>query len=99
MRWTVCPTRAGCNNVVASKSALRALVLSWYNYYTKDYFNTYFSDKSGELEIMSELASKERLFYYQLALIWQAVLTPLLQSGNDNFQQLKWYYHDQCFTP
>ena len=85
------PTRAGCHNVVASKSALLALVLSWYNY-TKEYFNTFFSNKSGKLEIISELASKERLFYYQLALIWQAVLTPLLQSGNsklmcyDNFQ-------------
>ena len=33
---------------------------------------------------MSELASKERLFYYQLALIWQAVLVPLLQSGNSS---------------
>ena len=84
----MCPTRAGCNNVVASKSALRALVLSWYNYYTKDYFNTYFSDKSGKLEIMSELASEERLFYYQLALIWQAVLTPLLQSGNSKLMCL-----------
>lgn len=40
------------------------------------------SYKSGKFEIVSELASKERLFYYQLALIWQAVLTPLLQSGN-----------------
>lgn len=38
------------------------------------------SDKSGKFEILSELASKERLFYYQLALIWQAVLTPLLRS-------------------
>ena len=84
----MCPTRAGCNNVVASKSALRALVLSWYNYYTKDYFNIYFSDKSGKLEIMSELASEERLFYYQLALIWQAVLTPLLQSGNSKLKCL-----------
>ena len=43
--------------------------------------NIFCSDKSGKFEIMSELASKERLFYYQLALIWQAVLTPLLQSG------------------
>ena len=42
------------------------------------------SDRSGKFEILSELASKERLFYYQLALIWQAVLTPLLQSGNYN---------------
>ena len=42
------------------------------------------SDRSGKFEILSELASKERLFYYQLALIWQAVLTPLLQSGNSN---------------
>ena len=40
------------------------------------------SDKSGMFEIMSDLASEERLFYYQLALIWQAVLTPFLQSGN-----------------
>ena len=39
------------------------------------------SDRGGKFEILSELASKERLFYYQLALIWQAVLTPLLQSG------------------
>lgn len=39
------------------------------------------SDKSGKLEIVNELASKERIFYYQLALIWQAVLVPLLQSG------------------
>ncbi|XP_068688097.1 alsin-like isoform X2 [Montipora foliosa] len=38
------------------------------------------SDKRGKLEVVSELASKERLFYYQLALIWQAVLVPLLQS-------------------
>ena len=99
----MCPTRAPCNNVVITKSALRALMLSWYNY-SKEIFNTFFSDKSGKLEIMNELASKERLFYYQLALIWQAVLTPLLQSGNtklmcyDNFQWLKWYY-DQFFTP
>ena len=39
------------------------------------------SDKTGKLEILNELASKERIFYYQLALIWQAVLVPLLQSG------------------
>lgn len=42
------------------------------------------SDKSGMFEIMSDLASEERLFYYQLALIWQAVLTPFLQSGNQS---------------
>lgn len=59
--------------------------------------NIFFSDKSGKLEIMSELASKERLFYYQLALIWQAVLTPLLQSGNTtlifyNYQWLNGQY-------
>lgn len=42
------------------------------------------SDKSGMLEIMSNLASEERLFYYQLALIWQAVLTPFLQSGDQS---------------
>ena len=47
------------------------------------------SDSSGKFEILSELASKERLFYYQLALIWQAVLTPLLQSGNYNNNTLQ----------
>ena len=47
------------------------------------------SDRGGKFEILSELASKERLFYYQLALIWQAVLTPLLQSGNYNNNTLQ----------
>ena len=47
------------------------------------------SDRGSKFEILSELASKERLFYYQLALIWQAVLTPLLQSGNYNNNTLQ----------
>lgn len=47
------------------------------------------SDRGGKFEILSELASKERLFYYQLALIWQAVLTPLLQSGKYNNNTLQ----------
>lgn len=50
-------------------------------------------------EIMSDLASEERLFYYQLALIWQAVLTPFLQSGNQSVTSnfccsYKWYRWD-----
>ena len=49
------------------------------------------SDRGGKFEILSELASKERLFYYQLALIWQAVLTPLLQSGKYNKNTLQWH--------
>ena len=82
------PCKSWCNNIVASKSALRALMLSWY-IPKKLLINFIFiSDKSGKLEIVSELASKERLFYYQLALIWQAVLTPLLQSGNTKLSVL-----------
>jgi hypothetical protein len=33
------------------------------------------------LNVLGELSSEERLFYYQLALIWQAVLVPVVQSG------------------
>ena len=47
-----------------------------------------FRDRSGQQEILSELASQERLFYHQLALIWQAVLVPLLRSGLSSYTKI-----------
>ncbi|XP_048580362.1 alsin [Nematostella vectensis] len=35
---------------------------------------------SNESTTLSELASEERLFYYQLALIWQVILVPVIKS-------------------